>query len=84
MTQFLYQPPHFGSRGSNFLRDLGAADNDSGIAHQEADDASQASIGLLGRNTPGSFTFWLRLDGGNYKAVVGKTVVGRWSLVVGD
>src|SRR5215471_6876093 len=75
VTQLLHQSPHFGSRGTNLLGDLGAADNDRGIAHQEADDASEASIGLLGRDTLGSFAFWLCLDGG----IIRQSLVGGGS-----
>jgi hypothetical protein len=43
-AQLLYQPPDLGAAGRNFLRDLGAADNDCGVLHKQAHDAAQTLV----------------------------------------
>ena len=47
-AQLLNQSPDFGTAGRNFLGDLGAADDDSGMFHQQANDVTEAEISGLG------------------------------------
>ena len=46
-AQLLNQPPDLGTIGGNFLSDLGAADDDRGVLHQQAHDAAEAEVGGL-------------------------------------
>ncbi len=48
LAQLLNQSPYLGAAGADLFGDLGAADHDRGMVHQQAHDASQAGIGLLG------------------------------------
>ena len=44
-AQLLNQTPYFGSTGSNLFGNLGAAGDNSGMAHQQPNDAAQPNIG---------------------------------------
>lgn len=47
-AQLLNETPNLGAARGNFLRDLGAADHDHGVLHEQAHDAAKALVrGLL-------------------------------------
>ena len=47
-AQLLNQAPDFRAVGGDFLGDLGAADDDGGVLHEQAHDAAEAHIGGCG------------------------------------
>ena len=53
-TQLLNQPPYLRPTGGNFLCNLGAADDDRRMLHQQANDQPQPRISLrhVARSTP--------------------------------
>ena len=46
-AQLLNQSPHLGASGGNFLRNLGPADDHSGVFHQQPHNAAQTIIGWM-------------------------------------
>ena len=48
-AQLLHQPPDLGAAGTDFVGDLGAADHDGGVVHQQTHNPSQSQIRLLRR-----------------------------------
>ena len=48
-AQLLHQPPDLGAAGADLVGNLGAADDDGGVVHQQPHNSSEAQIRLLRR-----------------------------------
>jgi hypothetical protein len=77
-AQLLNQPPNFRPARPDFFRNLGAADNNGGVAHEQAHDAAEANIRRLVHGRQAA-SFREGRDGGNYNQSL---VVGRWLLEI--
>jgi hypothetical protein len=75
----LNEPPNFRPARPDFFRDLRTADDNGGVAHEQAHDTAEANIcRLVHRRQAASFRG--SGDGGNYKQSLD---AGRESSVVG-
>jgi hypothetical protein len=64
-TELLDEAPHFRAAGVEFAGDFGATDDDSGVVHQETNDAAETGVGELhGRGSLARTSWSLRNDAG--------------------
>src|SRR5208282_4856275 len=75
-AQLLNQPPDFGPAGADLFGNFRAADDDDGMAHEQAHDAAEAHVRCFMHGRQAA-SFRGSGDGGNYKQSL---VVSRWSL----
>src|ERR1700686_3726537 len=79
-AQLLNEPPNFRPARPDFFRDLRTADDNGGVAHEQAHDTAEANIcRLVHRRQAASFRG--SGDGGNYKQSL---VVSRWQIESGE
>jgi hypothetical protein len=78
-SQLLDETPDFRAVGGNLLRDLGAAYDDGGVLHEQAEDAAETEIrgdaGLRGHAVRFHANYFLLVDAGIMRDVWGKAQI---------